>query len=87
MATRFAGDFFGIHLEAPGSREKSSLLEYFPELKTIRKGQSGEPEGARLYGGAVAVQPFTGFKTFESEKPVEKAAPLFPGFKTFEQPK
>lgn len=88
MAVRFAGDFFGIPLSVPGQDEGSQLLDYFPELKTIKKRASDQQEsGARLYGGAKAVQPFTGFKTFEAPESEQKAAPSFFGFKTFEQPK
>lgn len=88
MAVRFAGDFFGVPLAAPGEDRDSELLKRFPELKTIKKsGSAGGEEGARLYGGAKAVQPFTGFKTFEASGGEKQAAPIFPGFKTFEQPK
>lgn len=88
MAVRFAGDFFGVPLAAPGNEGGSLLMNYFPELKTIKKtvGDS-EEQGARLYGGAKAVQPFAGFKTFEASGEDQKAAPSFFGFKTFEQPK
>lgn len=90
MATRFAGDFFGIPLVAPGEDKDSSLFSYFPDLKTIKKGSAGSEKPAELgparsYGGAQAVTPFTGFKTFEVTNE-RKAAPLFAGFKTFEQP-
>jgi len=90
MATRFAGDFFGIPLVSP-KEDSSRLFGYFPELKSLKTsggGSGAQPEegGARLYGGAKAVAPFTGFKTFEVSNE-KKAAPLFSGFKTFEQPK
>lgn len=90
MATRFAGDFFGIPLVAPGEDEGSSLVKYFPELKSIKKGSQGasgqsDLGPARSFGGAKAVTPFAGFKTFEVSNE-KKAAPLFAGFKTFEQP-
>lgn len=84
---RFAGDFFGVPLTTPSEDNKSSLLKYFPELKTVRKQAGGQEEGARMYGGSVAVQPFTGFKTFEAPEGQKTTAPIFPGFKTFEQPK
>lgn len=91
MATRFAGDFFGIPLVAPGEDEGSSLINYFPDLKSIRKGAQGssaQPDlgPARSFGGSKAVTPFAGFKTFEVSNE-KKAAPLFAGFKTFEQPR
>jgi|DEB0MinimDraft_3_1074331.scaffolds.fasta_scaffold82111_2 hypothetical protein len=86
MAVRFAGDFFGVPLTTPEEDRGSELLRYFPELKTIKK-QAGQEEGARLYGGAKAVGPFTGFKTLEAPDAEQKAAPVFTGFKTFEQPK
>jgi len=87
MSVRFAGDFFGVPLVAPGEDQGSLLLDYFPGLKTVKKGSGGEAQGARSYGGAKAVQPFTGFKTFEAQSGQKTSAPIFPGFKTFEQPK
>ena len=88
MAVRFAGDFFGVPLTAPGEDQGSLLLDYFPGLKTIKKRTGeGEDQGARLYGGAKAVQPFAGFKTFETQPGQKTSVPIFPGFKTFEQPK
>lgn len=89
MATRFAGDFFGIPLTTPDEDKSSNLLKYFPELKSIRNSSSpatGAPLGeARSFGGAQAVSPFVGFKTFEVTNQ-KKAAPMFAGFKTLEQP-
>jgi len=91
MATRFAGDFFGVSLVQP-ERETSQLLDYYPELRRLaKKGASGsgamDAGSARLYGGAKAVPAFAGFKTFEKADGGEvKAAPLFSGFKTFSQP-
>lgn len=90
MATRFAGDFFGIPLVAPGEDERSSLVKYFPDLRSIKKGSQESSEQpdlgpARSFGGSKAVTPFAGFKTFEVSNE-KKAAPLFAGFKTFEQP-
>lgn len=96
MATRFAGDFFGISLVDPGDEDEGSqLLKYYPELRNIKKEKEATPsgkglekteEGARLYGGAQAAPTFAGFKTFE-QKGSQRAAPLFSGFKTFEQQK
>lgn len=84
MAARFAGDFFGIAL-IPEKSEKSSLVKYFPELADVKKsGQSAKESktGARAFGGAKAVSPFVGFKTFEKVDSKEaKAAPVFAGFK------
>lgn len=89
MATRFAGDFFGLSLTSP-EEDTSRLFSYFPELRSIGSrspvAEQKEQEGARLFGGAQAVGPFTGFKTFEKPQGQYKAAPLFAGFKTFEQP-
>lgn len=96
MATRFAGDFFGISLVDPGEEDQGSqLLKYYPELRSIKKEKAATPSeegadkkevGARLYGGAQAAPTYAGFKTFE-QKGSQKAAPLFTGFKTFEQQK
>ena len=95
MATRFAGDFFGISLVDPEEEKGSRLLSYYPELRSLPKkaaapegeeGGQGPDQGARLYGGAEAAPVFTGFKTFEKTGGA-KAAPLFSGFKTFEQPR
>jgi hypothetical protein len=91
MATRFAGDFFGVSLIEP-QRENSQLLDYYPELRRMAKQTGGSAaasgeEGARIYGGAKAVPSFSGFKTLEKNSSTEqKAAPLFYGFKTFSQP-
>lgn len=86
MATRYAGDFFGVSLE-PGdtaTRDKSTLLDYFPELKTIQKRKEGEVDsGARSFRDRQAVSPFTGFKTLEASKENQKAAPDFFGYKQF----
>lgn len=90
MATRFAGDFFGVSLVEP-DREESRLLDYYPELRRLAKsgaaqnGSDGD-SGARLYGGAKAAPTFTGFKTFERGSGEFKAAPGFFGFQTFDQP-
>lgn len=96
MATRFAGDFFGISLVDPEEEKGSTLLDYYPELRSLPKkaavtdSADGETEGkakdtsARLYGGAQAAPVFSGFKTFEKTGG-RQAAPLFTGFKTFEQ--
>ena len=80
MAVRFAGDFFGVPLTTK-KEAKSSLLEYFPDLREV-KSSSADQEGARAFGGAKAATPFTGFKTFEAPAKEKKAAPLFSGFKT-----
>lgn len=89
MATRFAGDFFGLSLAGP--EEASSLFRYFPDLRSLGDRspleQKRQEEGARLFGNAQAVSPFAGFKTFEKPQGQYKAAPVFSGFKTFEQPK
>jgi hypothetical protein len=92
MATRFAGDFFGVALVSPGEERESSLESYFPELAsrltTKKQPTTGEEtDEARMYGGAKAVSPFVGFKTFEKpDSQTKRAAPLFTGFKTLEQP-
>jgi len=92
MATRFAGDFFGIPLTVPGEETSSALYDYYPELKSFSRSttRSQEPvkDEARGFGGAKAVSPFVGFKTFEKKSDSEfKALPAFAGFKTLEQPK
>lgn len=80
MATRFAGDFFGVPLVTE-KESKSSLLEYFPGLREV-KASPEKDEGARAFGGAKAAAPFVGFKTFEAPAQEKKAAPVFGGFKT-----
>ncbi len=88
MAVRFAGDFFGVPLTPTREDEQSTLLGYFPELKTIKRREGAEEDkSARAYGGLSAVQPFTGFKTLSTAEERKTAVPVFPGFKTFEQPK
>lgn len=80
MATRFAGDFFGVPLVTE-KETRSSLLEYFPGLRQV-KATGSDQEGARSFGGTEAAAPFVGFKTFEAPAKEKKAAPLFTGFKT-----
>ena len=84
MAVRFAGDFFGVPLVTEEERQGSVLADYFPELRKVRKAAATGGEEARLAGGAKAVSPFAGFKTFETSGP-KQAAPIFTGFKTFSQ--
>lgn len=89
MTTRFAGDFFGIPLTSAEQNSRSSLIDYFPELKSVKQTASRPATSlgpARSFGNATAVTPFVGFKTFETTNE-RKAAPVFTGFKTFEQPK
>lgn len=84
---RFAGDFFGVPLTTPAEDKSSVLVDYFPELKSVKKSAAGDEQtGARSYGNAKAVTPFTGFKTMESSDRTTPA-PQFFGFKTFEQAK
>lgn len=68
MATRYAGDYFGISLGETDTTS-SELLRYFPGLKTVSKGQPPEPEkeqeGAVTTGGYKVPTAFAGFKTFE----------------------
>jgi len=80
VATRFAGDFFGVPLVTE-KESKSALLGYFPSLQKV-KSSASEQEGARAVGGTQAAAPFVGFKTFETPAKEKKAAPLFTGFKT-----
>lgn len=64
MATRFAGDFFGVPL-ADEKEQSSELLSYFPELRSVKKGAQDTTPGARSIRDAKAAPLFTGFKTFE----------------------
>ena len=86
MATRYAGDYFGISLGNPGSAS-SVLLDYYPELRSPAKSTGATPTGPRSVGGAEAAKVFTGFKTFEEKQGPKAAAPVFTGFKTIEKPK
>ena len=82
---RFAGDFFGVPLTTPAEDKSSVLVDYFPELKSVKKSTAdGEQEGARSYGNTKAVTPFTGFKTMEKSGTNAPSQAFF-GFKTFEQ--
>lgn len=83
MSTRFAGDFFGVPLVFNDETELN-LLEYFPSLGRIEKGQTGSEGSARSVGGTKAAKLFTGFKTFEKPVAQAKATPAFAGFKTLE---
>ncbi len=82
---RFAGDFFGAPLTTPEEDKESALVDYFPELRSIKRSSAEKAGGeARSYGGAKSVTPFAGFKTME-EPGRSQSAPKFFGFKTFEQ--
>jgi len=86
MATRYAGDFFGVSLEPASSvsDDKSTLLDYFPELRKVQERKKGDVDsGARSFRGRQAVSPFTGFKTLEASNENQKAAPDFFGYKQF----
>lgn len=84
---RFAGDFFGVPLTTPEEGKESALVDYFPELRSIKRSSAGNSEeGARSYGNVKAVAPFAGFKTMEGQSR-DQSAPKFFGFKTFEQSK
>ena len=83
---RFAGDFFGVTLTTPEENKRSLLVDYFPDLRSVKKSAVAEEGGSRNYGGSKAVTPFTGFKTMEDPGRAQ-SAPQFFGFKTFEQPK
>lgn len=83
MATRYAGDYFGIPLSGVGSGRGSLLLSYYPELRSVKKQAEAEARqqpGARSFRGARAVGPFTGFKTMRKDTTF-KALPAFSGFK------
>lgn len=69
MATRFAGDFFGVPLSV--GTDESELVKYFPGLKdTYKYAQKpeGEGRGPRLTGNLRGSQAFAGFKLFEAPK-------------------
>ena len=70
MASRYAGDYFGISLT--GEEENSELLKYFPGLKKVAGSVQVQPkqtEGAVTEGGYKVPAPFAGFKTFDKPKP------------------
>lgn len=83
---RFAGDFFGVPLTTPEEDKRSLLVDYFPELRSVKRSASVGNEGAEGYGGTRAVAPFTGFKTMQNPGG-RQAVPGFFGFKTFSQQK
>lgn len=84
MATRYAGDYFGVSLIGPDSSDGGSrLLYYYPELRSAKPAKTStedQPDGARSFRGTKAVGPFTGFKTLEKGSTF-KAVPVFTGFK------
>ena len=83
MATRYAGDYFGIPLTGVDTGGNSLLLDYYPELRSIKKEDSttdNEQTEARSFRGTKAVGPFTGFKTLQKDINF-KALPAFSGFR------
>lgn len=67
MATRYAGDYFGISLaeDNAGSR----LLEYFPGLRKVTGTTVSEPEtDAKVKKEQTAPPAFAGFKTMERSR-------------------
>jgi|APGre2960657404_1045060.scaffolds.fasta_scaffold36007_3 hypothetical protein len=86
MASRYAGDYFGISLGNSGGAS-SVLLDYYPELRSPAKSTGATPTGARSVGGTEAAKVFTGFKTFPEKQGPKAAAPVFTGFKTIEKAK
>jgi len=69
MATRFAGDFFGVPLSQ--ETDESELVKYFPGLKdTFRSTRQTEADkkGPRLTGNLQGSRAFAGFKLFEAPK-------------------
>jgi len=89
MALRFAGDYFGVSLAEPQGGS-SSLLEYFPELRSApvpKNSQSGErpEENSGIYSATKGAPVFGGFKGFEKSQDQNTGAPAFGGFKVFER--
>jgi hypothetical protein len=74
MATRYAGDYFGISLEEDtrGTKDTidSQLVKYFPGLREFSpKSSAKQKDGAVAQGGFKVPTEFAGFKTFEEPKP------------------
>jgi hypothetical protein len=69
MATRFAGDFFGVPLSQ--GTDESELVKYFPGLRDtyhfIRQTEN-DKKGPRLTGNLQGSRAFAGFKLFEAPK-------------------
>ena len=80
MATRYAGDYFGISLTDNYGTERSQLLSYYPELRKASSSKKAE-RSQTVTKEVRAVGPFAGFKTL-SKKGDYKAVPVFSGFKT-----
>jgi hypothetical protein len=81
---RFAGDVFSGGGQRT-SEDESQLIEYFPALKDFNKriGEKSET-GAKTTGGYESVDPFAGYKKFESQGEFTQV-PKFGGFKKFER--
>ena len=73
MATRFAGDFFGVGLDESAYADSSELMKAFPELRSLGAAPSKKTsledffknktyESPQLTGGGFAPKPFAGFK-------------------------
>lgn len=69
MATRFAGDFFGVPLSQEA--DESQLVRYFPGLKdTYRFARQTEEDkkGPRLTGNLQGPRAFAGFRLFDAPR-------------------
>ena len=91
MALRFAGDYFGVSLAEPQGGS-SSLLEYFPELRSAPVSKSAQSErlaeeSSGIYSATKGAPVFGGFKKFEKAQDQNTGAPVFGGFKVFERSK
>lgn len=62
MATRYAGDYFGLSMSDVSDSDSSKLMSYFPALRSTYSKKKEENSGPVLFGGVSGVKPFGGFK-------------------------
>lgn len=62
MATRYAGDYFGLSMGDMSDSDSSKLMSYFPALRSTYSKKKQEDGGPVLFGGVSGVKPFGGFK-------------------------
>lgn len=88
MATRYAGDFFGVPLAGDEPTE-SQLFKYYPELREVSKAKEKTAyetfkEDLARYSSPKTPEAFGGFREFEKKPAKVATAPAFGGVPSFD---